>query len=77
MNGVVHANAVGNTANLDNILFGHAQQIRTGKMGKSGHVLGEAMMVHPLDQLRRSQVFIDDNRLERNQANIKKKIQLN
>lgn len=63
MNSVVHAYAIRNTTDLNNILFGHSQQIGTREMCKSGHVLTETMLVYPLDELRRCHILIDDESL--------------
>lgn len=63
MDRIVHANAIGHTAYLNNILFGHAKQIRSGKVRKSGHVLTQTMVIDPLDELQWCHVLVDDQNL--------------
>lgn len=60
MNCVVHADTIGNTAYLNNVLLRHTQQISAREMGERGYMLTEAMMVDPLDELRWCHVLIDN-----------------
>lgn len=60
--GVVHADAVGESADLDEVVLGHAQHVGAGERGERARVLAEPVGAHPLRERDRRGVLRERRR---------------